>query len=103
MNPIETVNALLDVPYLAPFRFTADNAKAVKELRIYVRFSNHCFSEAFDPARHSPDEPVIMDGRKRRVFCPDRHRLSFRLPGLIRGLATPGARVHETAARRNWM
>ncbi len=68
-----------------------------------MRFTNHCYSEAFDPNRHSPDDPAIQDGARRRVFAPERYALSLHLPALIRSLVNPGTRVHETAARRNWM
>lgn len=37
------------------------------------------------------------------MFAPERYELSVHSPALIRSLATPGARVHETASRRNWM
>jgi hypothetical protein len=37
-----------------------------------------------------------------RRFASDAN-LSFQRPDLIRGLASPGARGHETAARRNRM
>lgn len=92
-----------DLSHLEPFQFEATSVKVPRPLRINVRFTNHCFSEAFDPAKHPADEPVILDGRKRRAFCADRYALSRHLPALIRGLAQPGARVHETASRRNWM
>jgi hypothetical protein len=92
-----------DVSHPDSFRFEASSAKAPRQLRINVRFTNHCYTEAFDPARHPTDGPWIMDGQRRRAFCPDRHALSNRLPGLIRLLANPGVRVHETASRRNWM
>lgn len=92
-----------DLSHLHPFQFDVSSAKVPRPLRINVRFTNHCFSEAFDPAKHPADELVISDGHRRRAFCPDRYDLSPRLPALIRGLADPAARVHETAARRNWM
>jgi hypothetical protein len=101
--PLYPNGQFYDVSHLDPFRFEASSTKVPRPLRINVRFTNHCYSEAFDPARHSMDGPAIMDGQKRRAFCPERHALSRRLPELIRGLAHPGVRVHETASRRNWM
>jgi hypothetical protein len=92
-----------DLSHLDPFLFEVSSTKVPRPLRINVRFTNHCFSEAFDPAKHPADEPAIMDGLRRRAFSPNRYALSPGLPALIRGLADPGARVHETAARRNWM
>jgi len=94
---------VIDLAHLDPFVFEAASTKVPRPLRINVRFTNHCFSETFDPARHPADAPVILDGRRRRIFCPERYELSHHLPDLIRGLAHPGARVHQTAARRNWM
>ena len=44
-----------------------------------------------------------MDGVRRRVFCPNRYRLSFFLPGAIPGLREPRIYVRETKARRNWL
>ena len=92
-----------DLAHLDPFRFDVSSNKVPRPLRINVRFTNHCFSEAFDPTKHPGDEPVVQDGQRRRAFCPDRYNLSQRLPALIRGLADPATRVYETAARRNWM
>jgi hypothetical protein len=94
---------IYDLSHLEPFQFDVLSSKVSRSLRINVRFTNHCFSEAFNPEKHQADEPVISDGQKRRAFCPDRYALSLRLPSLIRGLADPAVRVHETAARRNWM
>ena len=101
--PLRLRGQVYDLSHLDPFQFEASSAKVPRPLRINVRFTTHCFSQAFDPARHPTDEPPIMDGQRRRAFCPDRYALSPRLPTLIRGLANPSARVHETAARRNWM
>ena len=92
-----------DLSHLNPFVFEASSSKVPRPLRINVRFTNHCFSEMFDPARHPHDEPFIMDGQRKRAFCPTRYALTPRLPELIRCLADPAAKVHQTAARRNWM
>lgn len=101
--PLRVHGHVYDLAHLDSFQFEVSSAKVPRPLRINVRFTNHCFSEAFDPAKHPTSEPVIPDGSRRRAFCPNRYALSPRLPGLIRGLADPAARVHETAARRNWM
>ena len=44
-----------------------------------------------------------MDGVRRRVFCPDRHRLSLHLPDAVRELREPRIYVRQTKARRNWL
>lgn len=102
-SPLRIRGEVYDLSHLDPFQFEVSSTKVPRPLRINVRFSNHCFSVAFDATKHPADEPVIPDGQMRRAFCPDRYHLSPRLPGLIRGLADPAARVHQTAARRNWM
>jgi hypothetical protein len=101
--PLRIRGEIYDLSHLDPFQFEVSSTKVPRPLRINVRFTNHCFSEAFDPAKHLSDEPVIPDGQRRRAFCPDRYDLSLRLPALIQGLGEPAAFVHETAARRNWM
>ena len=102
-QPLHIHGQVYDLSHLDPFQFEVSSTKVPRPLRINVRFTNHCFSEAFDPVKHPVDEPVIPDGQRRRAFCPDRYDLSPGLPALIRGLAEPAARVHETATRRNWM
>lgn len=94
---------IYDLSHLNPFHFEVISTKVQRPIRISVRFTNHCFSEAFDPLKHTPEEPEIIDGLKRRALCPIRYELSHELPGLIRGLAGGRTSVHETAARRNWM
>jgi hypothetical protein len=93
----------VDLSHLDPFRFEATSTKVARPLRINVRFTNHCYSELFDPARHPGGETLIMDGKRRRIFSQDRYALSHRLPGLIRELANRGVHLHETASRRNWV
>ena len=89
--PLRIRGQVYDLSHLHPFQFDVSSSKVPRRLRINVRFTNHCFSEAFDPAKHPADEPVIPDGQRRRAFCPDRYDLSPRLPSLIRGLADPGS------------
>jgi len=101
--PLGLHGQIYDLSHLDPFRFEANSTKVARALRVNVRFTNHCYSETFDPTRHEEHEPAIMDGQRRRAFCPNRYALSHLLPGLIGGLANPGARVHETVSRRNWM
>jgi hypothetical protein len=101
--PLRIRGRTYGLSHLDPFQFEVSSTKVPRPLRINVRFTNHCFSEAFDPTKHPGDEPVIPDGQRRRAFCPDRYELSLRLPAMICGLADPAARVYETAARRNWM
>lgn len=57
-------------------------------VRIDVVFSNHCFSEAFDPAAHPGAVVEVWDGRMRRVFDQVRYDLSIALPGIVQSLPT---------------
>lgn len=57
-------------------------------VRIDVVFSNHCFSETFDPAVHTGPVIDVWDGAKRRVFDHTRFGLSATLPGIVQGLPT---------------
>lgn len=68
-------------------------------LQINVRFSCHCFSEAFDPARHDPGV-IVMDHKTPRAFDLRRYELSRFLPGLVG--AFPERKVHQTYERRNY-
>lgn len=101
--PLVIRGAAHDLSHLDPFTFEVASDKVPRPLRVNVRFTNHCYTEAFDLARHPADEPAVMDGVRRRAFSPDRYALSRRLPGLVRGLADPRAKVRETGSRRNWM
>jgi hypothetical protein len=49
--PLRLHGRVYDLTHLEPFRFAACSAKVPRPLRINVRFTNHCYSEAF-PARH---------------------------------------------------
>lgn len=79
--------------HLEPFQFTMVTDARPKGAVIDVRFSNHCFSESYDTARH-PDPVDVWDRGQRRAFDQSRYDLSLGLPGLISGL--PGAVVYHT-------
>lgn len=73
-------------------------------LLINVRYSDHCFSEKYDPAIHSADLLLPWcrgNASDPRAFDPTRHALSHLLPGLIG--AFPGVRVHFTSELRNYV
>jgi hypothetical protein len=73
-----------------------------RDLLIRVSFANHCYTEAFSASRHTTVEIVLYDSPSRpRVFCPLRHSLSFKLPGLLDGL--PSMSVHQTPEKRNYV
>jgi hypothetical protein len=72
-------------------------------LLINVRYSDHCFSEKFDPATHTPDLllPRQPNSKDLRAFDQIRHALSLSLPGLVGDL--PTRRVNFTSEPRNYV
>ena len=101
--PLTVGGVLHDLGHLDPVRFQVPSEKLRRAVTVRCRFSNHVFTRAFDAEADAADTPVIMDGVRRRVFCPDRYQLSFCLPGAILGLREPRIYVRETKARRNWL
>jgi len=92
-----------DLGHLDPIRFQVPSEKLSRAITVRCRFSNHVFTRAFDTKVDVADTSVIMDGMRRRIFCPNRYQLSFFLPGAILGLREPRIYVRETKARRNWL
>jgi hypothetical protein len=90
----------VDLSHLEPFVLACAVKNLGRILKVDVRFTNHCFTDHFDPAKHEPSWK-IMDGKRERVFCPRRHHMSKRLPELIRTL--PDAAVHRTRADRTFV
>lgn len=80
--------------HLEPFQFEMASQVRPSGVVIDVRFSNHCFSESFDPARHAELVVEVWDGPRRRVFCPVRYGQSFDLRELVKSL--PTAQVFQT-------
>jgi len=87
---------------LEPFVFSFDDPRQGRPLTytLNVRFSNHCFSETFDPARHN-EAMVVWDGNRKRGFELGRYILSSHLPGIIHAL--PHQKVYKTWERRNYV
>lgn len=84
----------LSLVHLEPFVLRMNTQTRPGGVNIDVRFSNHCFSETFDAARHGSNAVDVMDGRRRRVFSPLRYELSRTLPLIVQGL--PFAHVYQT-------
>lgn len=92
-----------DFSHLNPFELQVNSAIAKRDLRVHVRFTNHCFTVGYDAPAHPPGEPILLDhGQRERTFCRVRYDLSKDLPGVISNLADPAMKVWETATRRNW-
>lgn len=72
-----------------------------RDLAVAVSFSNHCYTEGFDPTRHDNAQIIVRDGGGPRVFCPVRHGLSLRLPAIVDRF--PDEKVYQTSSRRNYV
>lgn len=104
-QPVIVEGRVFDLTHLEPFTFRFWSARANRELRVHVTFSNHCFTEKHDLA---VDEEVAVAmvlrdqaGRTRR-FCEMRYVLSHRLPTIVQGLNNGKAKVFQTMENRNW-
>jgi hypothetical protein len=64
------------------------------QLRINVRYSMHCFTEAFDAAKHSDGSKLLDSQKKPRCFSESRYALSKLLPAMIEVL--PSSRVQQS-------
>jgi len=89
-----------DLAHLDPMTFQTPSRKLGRDIATWCRFTTHTFSRSPE-AGEAAD--LADEGRRSRVFCPDRHRLSFHLPGAVAQLADPARHVWETAAERNWL
>lgn len=102
-DPVIGAGTTYDLGHLEPFKLPVDSQKVGKTLIVDVRFSNHCFTNAYDIALQLPDFPILYDaGGRERSFCMLRYELSMSLPALIQGMPNPKVSVWETAERRNW-
>lgn len=73
-----------------------------RNLVIEVDFSNHCYSKKFIEGEHRKEEIIVHEAKgRKRVFCPERHGLSLRLPAIIAEL--PNCKVHQTRQSRNYI
>lgn len=89
-----------DLAHLDPVTFRTPSRKLGRDISTWCRFTTHTFSRSPEPGETAD---LMDEGRRPRVFCPDRHRLSFHLPGAVLQLADPGRHVWETASERNWL
>ena len=99
-RPLVIGNVARDLAHLDPVTIRTPSRKLGRDIATWCRFTTHAFSRS--PALG--EVPHLLDeGRRPRVFCPDRYRLSFHLPGAMALLADPGRHVWETASERNWL
>ena len=101
--PLNILGELYEFKHLEPFTMHFRSQKAARDLRVNVRFSNHCFTHSPKQDEVYEDDLILQDhSGKERVFCPIRYRLSHSLEGLVKGLNNPRCKVYETATRRNY-
>jgi len=91
--PLLVAGQTIDFAHLEPFQFTIATTARPKGAVVDVRFSNHCFSDAYDPARH-PNPVDVWDRGQRRAFDQSRYDLSRGLKPIIEAL--PAASVFQT-------
>jgi hypothetical protein len=91
--PLLVGESLIDLTHLEPFQFAMPTTARPKGAVIDVRFSNHCYSDAYDPERH-PDDIDVWDRGQRRAFDQGRYDLSLGLRAAIREL--PASIVYHT-------
>ena len=97
-------DTLYTFEHLEPLELTVTSFLANKDLVINVRFSNHCFTEAYSPRHGSTAEGVIEDqGGVLRIFCPIRNEQAKNLASIIREWTNPKAKVWESKTERNWV
>jgi hypothetical protein len=91
--PLVVAGQPIDLTHLEPFQFVMPTTARPKGAVVDVRFSNHCYSDAYDPERH-PDPVDVWDRGKRRVFDQGRYDLSLGLRAAIEVL--PASNVYHT-------
>ena len=80
--------APVNFDHLEPFQFLVVTEARPGGATIDVRFSNHCFSEAYNAAVHATPIVDVWDRGQRRVFCQQRYDLSLGLRTIIEALPT---------------
>jgi hypothetical protein len=73
--------------HLRPLQMTLVCGEAnAQKIHIHTSFSIHCFTEAFDTAKHLDHHRYTFQ-QELRAFDPVRYECSLSLPDIIRGLA----------------
>ncbi len=101
--PVTIGEDQFDFEHLRPFTMSFHSQKAKRNLKVNVRFSNHCFTQSPNEGEtYHPSQVLVDHNGNSRVFCPIRYRLSFDLGSIVRSLNNPACKVFETASRRNY-
>ena len=100
-QPIIVGNVAHSLDHLDPVTFSTPSTKLRRDIVTWCRFTTHVFTRKPEAADQGP---FLMDeGRRPRVFCPDRYGLSTFLPGVVMLLREPQRYVTEAASERNWL
>jgi hypothetical protein len=101
-HPITIEDNVYSFGYLNPFEHIFYSEKAKKQIRVIIKFSNHCFTKACENSNENTQ--IIKDsGNRDRVFCPIRYQASTQLPTIIQQLLEANAKVWQTQQERNWV
>ena len=100
-QPVIVGNVTHNLDHLDPVTFNTPSEKLRREIVTWCRFTTHVFTR--QPAAADRGPFLVDEGRRQRVFCPDRYSLSMSLPRIMRMMQDPGCYVTETAAERNWL
>lgn len=102
-TPLSLNGQIYDFQHLEPFTMSFHSQMASRNLRVNVRFSNHCFTHSpLDNTVYAPETILIDHGQRNRIFCPTRYQLSHMLGAVVRGLNNPQCKVHQTSSKRNF-
>jgi hypothetical protein len=94
-QPLQVNGTTVDLTHLEPFIFSVSASGFANLATLKVRFHDHCFTTAFDPASYvTPIRSSQASAHEKRTFDPVRYELSKTLPGLVRGF--DGKRIAST-------
>lgn len=81
----------IDISHLAPSQHIVEvpmRGGGLKKMPVHIAYTNHCYSRKARAAINEqiPAGHLVMDGKKQRMFCDRRHRLSLKLPQIMADL-----------------
>lgn len=99
-SPVTVDDVTYHLGHLDPVTFHTHSTKLCRDVITWCRFTTHSFSRS----PQSGETPHVWDeGKRPRVLCPDRYRLSLHLPRAVEKLSDPRCYIWETASERNWL